>query len=138
MASIVSIKSGLKTRLQTITGVTGYTESNPGSVNIPAAVIRRGPMTFDSTMARGSDELTFIVTLLVALAESKLANDLMDPYLAGSGALSVKAAVEGDKTLGGAAHTTRVTEASEDVEVTVGGTAYLGVDFTIEVIASGS
>lgn len=138
MASITALKTGLAARLDTITGLSGYTEANPGDVNVPAYVIRRGQVSFDSTMARGSDDFVFVVTLVVGLADEKVAEDAMDPYLAGSGAKSVKAAIEGEQTLGGVAHFARVISASEDLEVTISGAAYLGVDFTVGVTADGA
>lgn len=138
MASVTALKNGLKTRLETISGLTVYTRANPGQVNVPAAVIRRGDISYDSTMARGSDDFAFVVTVVVGLADEQITEGAMDPYLAGSGANSVKAAIDGDGSLGGVAHIARVARASEDLEVTISGIAYLGVEFTVEVTASGT
>jgi hypothetical protein len=55
--------------------------------------------------------------------------------LASSGGSSVKAAIEGDPTLGGAAMSARVVSATDYGEYEVSqGTVYLGVTFNIEVI----
>jgi hypothetical protein len=47
---------------------------------------------------------------------------------------SVKAAIEADRTLGGAADTCRVTSMRNYQQVSVGETVYLGVEFEVEVV----
>ena len=61
--------------------------------------------------------------------------ETLDGYLASSGASSVKAKVESDVTLGGVAQSTRVVEADNYGVYTINNIDYLGVEFTVEVIA---
>lgn len=137
MASVTAIRNGLKTRLETISGVTGYARPG-GTLNLPAAVVLPGPIDFDSTMSRGSDDFTFTVMLLLAESVPDLAQEQLDAYLAGSGAQSVKAAIEGGETLGGAAHFCRVTGVVDYGEVAWSGNLYLGANFTVVVGSFGS
>lgn len=61
-----------------------------------------------------------------------VAYDAVDAYLAPTGALSVKAAVEADVTLGGTAHTSRVTGFSDYGTMVISGIEYLGARMTVE------
>lgn len=136
MASLSALRAGLATRLATITGLHVY--ANPlGLINPPAAlVIPAGNfLDFDATMGRGSDNFRFTVRLLVAETVADLGQDALDPYLAGSGASSIKAAIEGDGSLGSIASFTVVTGAEGYGGYEYGGVSYLGCDFSVEVTA---
>ena len=114
MALLTSIRDGLKTRLETISGLTA-SEFVPDYIVPPIALVAPlNSLNYDSTMARGADTYE----------------------IASSGATSIKAAIEGDPTLGGAAMSVRVISATDygEYEVTQG-TSYLGVTFNVEVIA---
>lgn len=132
MTAITAIRDGLKARLETIPGLRAH-DTVPGQINPPAAVVRRTSIAFDATMGRGSDDLTFVVTLFVQVGNDRTAQDALDGYLATSGATSIKAAVEGEETLGGIVSFARVASAGEDVLVEYAGVQYLSVDFVIEV-----
>ena len=134
MASDTSIREGLATRLATISGLTAY-DHIPGQINPPAATISRRLTQFDSVMARGADDFEYVVRVLVPNADPKLAQKTMSDYLAGSGAKSIKAAIEGDQTLGGVADFARVREANEEGITQVGEVDYMAVDFIVEVCA---
>ena len=86
-------------------------------------------------MQRGSDTYEVPVILYVSKVDAETGQDSLDSYLAASGANSIKAAIEGDTTLGGAAMSVRVVSATEygEYEVTQG-TSFLGVTFNVEVI----
>jgi hypothetical protein len=140
MASLNAVREGLKTALDAIADpFTVYAEV-PGSIAVPAAVISPGAdgepaIRFDSTMARGSDDFIFTVTVLVSMADDRSGQEELDAYLEGSGGRSVKAAVEADPSLGGVAHFAHVREARNYGPMTYNDTRYVGVDFIIEVTA---
>lgn len=137
MASVSAIRDGLKTRLQTISGLRVH-DTAPSAISPPAAVIVPQTVDYDSTMARGSDAFAFDVFLLVSKAVDRVSQDKLDAYLAGSGVDSVKAAVEGDQSLGGVAHIARVAQARDYGAVEYGGISYLGAIFRVEVTAGGA
>lgn len=137
MGSVSAIRAGLKTRLDTITGLNTYAVA-PGQPVVPAAIVLAGPITFDDTMSRGSDILSFDILLLVQKATDSLGQEHLDPYLAGSGSSSIKAAVEGDATLGGEADWTVVTGVSQYGDLEYANVQYLGARFTVEVNTDGS
>lgn len=137
MGSITDVRAGIKTRLATITGLNTYALI-PMTPNLPAALVMPRTIEFDESMARGSDLLTFDVLVLVTESITELAQSQLDPYLAGSGAQSIKAAIEGDTTLGGAADWTRVTGVSAYGDIQYSGKLYLGARFSVEVDVDGS
>lgn len=105
-----NVRDGLKTRLQTITGLRVY-DLIPDNVTPPAAVVGQLDFTFDINNARGLDQANCDVLVIVQRLSERVAQDKLDAFLAGSGAGSIKAAIEGDKTLGGAVNTLRVISA---------------------------
>ena len=133
--NIANIRAGLKTRLATITGLRCY-ETIPDQFSPPAAIVGMPTsINFDFTYQRATDRVTYPVRLLVAKATDRSAQERLEQYLDGSGSLSVKAAIEADPSLGGAANVTRVLSAQGLGVYDMGGVSYLGCDFTVEVIA---
>lgn len=104
------VRDGLKTRLQTITGLRCY-DLIPDQVNPPTAIVGQLDFTFDIDNARGLDQANVDVIVIVQRFSERAGQNRLDAYLAGSGAGSIKAAIEGDRTLGGACQTLRVTSA---------------------------
>lgn len=142
MASIVAMRDGLKANLQTISGLR-VTEYIRGTIVTPAAVITPGDggrgrqaVNYDMTMGRGSDSFLYTIIVLVSLINERSSTDQLDAYLAGSGATSVKAAVESDETLGGAADFVRVTGVHNYGTIDYGGQTYMGAEFVVEVVSS--
>ena len=104
------VRDGLKTRLETISGLRAY-DLIPDTVTPPAAVVGQLDFTFDIDNARGLDQAQVDVLVIVQRFSERSGQNLLDTYLAGSGATSIKAAIEGDRTLGGVVNTLRVTGA---------------------------
>jgi hypothetical protein len=69
------------------------------------------PFTFDIDNARGLDQATVDIYVIVQRLSDRAGQDKLDAYLAGSGSSSIKTAIEGDRTLGGTVDTLRVTGA---------------------------
>lgn len=104
------VRDGLKTRLQTISGLRVF-DTIPENPQPPAAIVGQLDMNFDIDNARGLDLATVEVYLLVQRMDVRSGQDKLDTYLKGTGAGSVKAAIEADRTLGGACSTLRVLSA---------------------------
>lgn len=131
--NISTVRDGMKARLATISGLRSY-DTIPDSMSPPCAVVGMPTLIeFDKVYARACDRATFPVRLLVGKASDRAAQDRLDGYLAGSGALSVKAAFEADASLSGAVQTSRVLNVSGLGVYDVMGVPYLGADFTVEV-----
>jgi hypothetical protein len=132
--NVVDVMDQLAEALDSIDGLRAFAYP-PGSVQPPAAVVSWPEVTYDATMARGVDQLLVPVFVLVATVEPRAARAALAPYLAGSGASSVKAALDGGTYT--ACDVVRVASASVE-SVTVGGNPYLGAVFSVEIIGTGA
>lgn len=134
MADVQAIADGLAARLATITGM--RTSSHAAdSISTPHAAVSVEAITFDRAMGRGLDELTFTVRVYTSRASDRAGQKTLHGYLGGA---SVKAAINGDRTLGGAAADTHVSGVSNVGVYDVAGTDYFGADFTVTVYATGA
>ena len=140
MASLKSLREGLAANLTTIAGyqVSAYELSSPTPPSIQVYV--PGPIEYDTTMGRGSDEWTLGIRAVVALLTDKGAQKKLDLLMDSSGALSVKAKAEFDRTLGLGAEQAQaiVTECSGRLLFDFPGKpTMLGAEWTVKVIAAG-
>jgi len=101
------VRDALKTRLQTISGLRVY-EVIPEPITPPCAIVGQLDFTFDIDNARGLDQANVDIYVIVQRFSERAGQDKLDGYLAGTGATSIKAAIEGDRTLGGTCQTLRV------------------------------
>ena len=93
------VRDGLKTRLQTISGLRVY-EVIPEPVTPPCAIVGQLDFTFDIDNARGLDQANVDIYVIVQRFSERAGQDALDAYLAGTGSTSIKAAIEGDRTHG--------------------------------------
>lgn len=129
-----AVMNGIGVRLATITNLRVF--DYPTEVLDPPAAVVGLPteVAYDYSKARGSDRAVFPVFVVVGGAFSQDARDALGPYLAGAGAQSIKTALEGDRTLGGACGTLGVAVARSDGSgITVNGVRYTGALFEVEV-----
>lgn len=94
---------------------------------------------YDQAMGRGLDEWWFVVRGFVADAMDVAAQKRRDVWLASSGTGSVKAAIEADRTLGGACSACRVVSATPRRFTTPAApnTTYTAAEWRIRVMAPG-
>jgi hypothetical protein len=106
-ASITALKTGLKVRFATITGLRTYA-TMPAKPEPPAVAIL-GPTNWQYDQDfDGLTAYTFEAHLFVNPADLTRAQTALDAYLAPTGASSLRAAVDADIALGGLAHFARV------------------------------
>ena len=131
---VAATRAALKTRLETISGLRASSWLT-GNINPPVALIGlRPPVEFDQDFD-GHAVYRWTITVYVSRADDRAGQDKLDGYLSQSGATSVKAAIEGDNTLGGEVGSVRVTEISQWGDVTVGDVSYLAAEFAAETFA---
>lgn len=116
-------------RLQTISGLRVF-DFPPDSLQPPAAVVAWPTVRYDSVMARGADDATFEVHVLVGKASDRSAQQQLSLYVDGAGSKSIKTAIEG----GTVGDSCRVSGATVSV-MTVGGNEYLAATFSVDVIS---
>lgn len=134
MGSMIEIRSGLATRLGTISGLR-TSSTMPDQVNPPVAIVAPVGVDYDLNAGNGLTRYNFLITVLVARADGRSAQNQIDSYIAPTGATSIKAAIEGDRTLGGKAQTCRVTGVNNYALIDTLEIPFLSVDFVVEVYA---
>ena len=136
MTALTDLRTGLANRLTTITGQrsSAYIPDNPQP---PVAVVMPGRITYDTAFGRGSDEYQFTIMLIVGRVADRASQTTLDGYCESSGSRSVKAAIEGDRTLGGKALDCRVTEMTNQGSLAIGDVTYHTAEFSVTVIAAG-
>lgn len=134
MGSIATIRDGLKTRLATVTGLTVY-DTMPDDVYPPCAIVGMpSRIAYDVTFRTAVARIDIPIRILAGRVLEAQAQDTLDGYVSADGANSLRAALDNDPTLNGAAHTARITEARDYGVYTVGDVPYLGVELNCEVI----
>ena len=136
MTALTNLRTGLATRLATINGLrsSSYIPDNPQP---PVAIVMPGRITYDTAFGRGSDEYQFTIMLIVGRVADRASQTNLDAYCASSGNASVKAAIEGDRTLGNNALDCRVTEMTNQGSLAIGDVTYHTAEFSVTVIAAG-
>ena len=134
MPTLSDIRTGIATNLGTISGLrtSAYVPDEPKP---PIAIIFPENISFDTAFGRGLDTYTFTVQVIVSKISDRNAQSNLDGYCNPSGASSVKAALESDKTLGDLVQDLRVTEARDYRAATINENTYLTVTFAVTVYA---
>lgn len=105
-------------------------------VTPPAAIVEwPESIAYDATMARGADRLTLPLLVMVGKADMRSAWEQLAAYADGSGASSVKAAIERHAAI--SYDSARVTRVEFGVTV-VASVDYLAATFTVDLIGSGA
>jgi hypothetical protein len=134
--TIAQIRAGLVTRLQTITGLNTYS-AEPGTITPPAAVVVTPTIdfhrSFNSDLALKS--YTFRIMVLVAQGLLDQAAHTLDTFADPGSATSVRAAIEGDQTLGGVAESLIVESFRPLNAEEVASLQYWGGEFSVTVYA---
>jgi len=134
-----AMEAALKARFGDGFQVSGYLLTSPTSPGFEIDLDPEG-VNFDQAMGRGLDEWWFLIRGFVAKASDVGSQKLRDKMLNPSGDFSVKAAIEVDRTLGGACHACRVVKGaprSYSVKTSAGDVTYSGVEFRVRVMATG-
>lgn len=129
-----TIRAGLATRLATISGLR-VEQFVPETANPPCAFIGAPTVTFDDDF-NGSCTVRFPVLVLVSAADMKRGQDALDDYIDTTGSKSVRAALDADPDLAGAAQSVRLTGVDTPQLYTFGEQSYVGASFTVEVYAA--
>lgn len=134
MASLSAIRDGIKTRLATISGLETY-DTMPDTANPPCAIVGvPARIEYDVTFRNAVARYEIPVRVFAGRVAESDSQDRLDGYISPDGLTSLRGAIDGDPTLGGVAHTVRVTEARDYGVYTLGDVPYIGVEIVCEVI----
>jgi hypothetical protein len=135
MATVSQIRDGLAANLATISGLR-TSATVPDNPNPPIAIVEPTSVNYDTTFGRGLDEYLFKITIIAGRADERSGQNKLDGYCNPSGSLSVKTAVESDKTLGGVVQNLRVSGLSTYGSITIAETPYLAAEFAVTVYSN--
>ena len=131
MTNINGIRDALKSNLQTITNLRVY-DLIPDVIVPPCAVVGQLDFTFDIDNARGLDQASVDVYVIVQRISERTGQDKLDNFLAGSGTGSIKTAIESDRSLGGLVDTLRVISADSGT-YTSGDQSFLSYRYNVTI-----
>jgi hypothetical protein len=131
---VQAIQAGLATAAATITGLASA-PTVPDSLNsLPIFAPAELEMNYDKAFGGALTEAVFTCALFTSRGDAESGRVALAGLMAPAGAGSIKAAIESDRTLGGAAKTLRVESVRGAYRLyTVAGVDYLGAMFQVRV-----
>jgi len=134
---VADVMDELGTALEAVTDLTGRVFYYPPAKITPPTAIIAFPDTieFDETYGRGMDRITIPVIVVAGNVSVRAARDRIVAYCNGSGAKSVKTAIDDGTYV--ACDTVRVTAAELDI-FTMSGVDYISATFEVDVTGSGT
>jgi hypothetical protein len=126
--SISTIRDGLATNLGTISGLRTAADL-PDNPSPPIAVVALNNIQYDQAMNGGLVIYTFTITVIVGRVSERSAQNKLNAY-ASTGAGGVKAALQSDKTLSGAAYDVQLTEMTNVGAINLGEQQYMAAEFS--------
>ena len=126
-----AVRAGIGTALDTIAGLRCF-DYVPDSLAPPAAVVEPLEIDYDESMTSGTQFYRAFILVIVGRMSDRSSQDRLDAYLTDTGATSVKAALESDRTLGGACATLQVAS-SRPREVVVSGVNMIAYRFEARI-----
>jgi hypothetical protein len=133
MATIFGIINAIAVQLRTLDGMTAYTEP-PGTVTTPSIILSLGGIEYDTSMSRGSDDVTIIGELFVTAGPQGA--ETLYSYLDGQGSNSLKALFEADPTLGDLVDDCAVSVAGSAGRAQMAQSEYLRIELAWTVMAT--
>jgi len=136
MADYGAIRDGLKTRLATSSVLIQVADTVPDVISPPCAIVFPGSpvVEYHEAMGNGLDRFLFTVQVLAQRFDLAANQDMLDAMISGSS--SIRALVEGDRTLDGSASDCQVVSASGYGLRSAMETDYIGCDWRVEVFAT--
>ncbi len=125
------VRAALGVKLDTIAGLRCF-DYVPDSLAPPAAVVEPLEIDYDEAMNKGLEFYRAYILVIVGRMSDRSSQDRLDAYLTDAGASSVKAALEADRTLGGACATLQVASARPR-EVVVSGVNMIAYRFEVRI-----
>ena len=134
VATVSEVSKRLREALAEIDGLR-VIEFIPDSLNPPMATVGIDNVIYHGAFGAGNPQYLFTVSVVVARASDRIAQQRLDNFLSWDGAGSVRAAIEKDPTLCGTVPTCQVTSGGNVTSINVQEVIYLSVEFNVEVYA---
>lgn len=132
VATVSQVSKRLRDALMEIDGLR-VVEFIPDSLNPPMATVGIDNVLYHTAFGHNSPQYLFVVSVVVARASDRIAQQRLDDFLSSAGALSIRAAIEKDPTLCNTVQTCQVVSGGNITSINVQEVLYLGVEFRVEV-----
>ena len=129
--TIATVTTALESALATIDGLR-VVAFVPDSISPPAIFLGYPEVEYDLTTLGCVHILRVLAYVVLSRVNDRTAYDRLSPFLDGAGPSSVKAAIEADRSLGGAAANVRVSAARVG-PMTIAGVEYIAGQLDIEI-----
>ena len=133
-ATVSQVADGLKARLATVAGLRTFAYQ-PEQVNPPVAFPVLDSIDYHRAFGGGDVQMRFTIIVIVGRYLDRVAHTNLDGFLSFSGATSLRAAIEGDKTLGGVANTLVMDSSLSIGSLAIAEAEFLQVSFSVLVHA---
>lgn len=133
-ATVSQVADGLKARLATISGLRTFS-FQPEQVNPPVAFPVLESIDYHKAFGGGDVRMSFTIIVIVGRYVDRVAHANLDGFLSFDGATSLRAAIEGDRTLGGVAQTLVMDSSLSIGALAVAEAEFLQVSFSVLVHA---
>lgn len=134
-ATVTQVATGIKNRLATISGLRAFSYQ-PDQMNTPPfAYPELNQVDYHKAFGGGDVVMMWTVHVVVGRYTDRTAFAALDDYLSYSGAKSIRACLEADKTLGGVCQTLVLTSGADVTSLGEGGAEFLEIQMTLTVHA---
>ena len=131
-ATVSQVATGLATRLATISGLRTSTYQ-PEQLNPPFAFPTLNSIQYHKAFGGGDVVMDWTVNVIVGRYVDRNAFATLDGFLSYSGATSIRAAIEGDKTLGGVCQTLVLPSGANITSLSSADAEFLQIQFQVTV-----
>jgi hypothetical protein len=131
-ATISQVATGLQARLATISGLRTF-NYQPEQENPPFAYPEINRVEYHRAYQGGDVVMDWTIYVVVGRWLDRTAHASLDDYLSYSGAKSIRAAIEGDQTLGGVCQTLIVRSGADITSLDANGAQFLVIELQVEV-----
>jgi len=131
--SLADIRAGLASNVDTLDALHTYSGYTPDAPTPPAAVVAVTEVVYGDTMGHGTTRYMVDVVLFIEDGDPESSQSALDALLEPTGSDSIIAAIESDRTLGGAAATLHVGEAVDLGRVELGNVTAITATLKVEV-----
>jgi hypothetical protein len=140
---LADIRAALTTQVKAVVTdaqMSGYLLASPTTPSFELQLHEHDGITYDLAMGRGLDKWRLVLRGFVSNGFDIEAQKRLDGWLASSGGESIKAAVESDRTLGGAVSNVHVSSAGGHRSFTVASLPhiqFLGAEWIVDILSKG-
>ena len=134
-ATVTQVAEGLKNRLATISGLRTFAYQPDQQNTPPFAYPELNQVDYHRAFHGGDVVMNWTIHVVVGRYTDRTAFTALDDYLSYDGAKSVRACLEGDKTLGGVCQTLVLTSGADVTSLSEGGAEFLEIQMTLTVHA---